>query len=402
MDQTFAISIARDSFRSSLLFQTPDDVFAFIDREQQLWNWIKDDDVRTSNGQINNLVARYRPDWTNQIRVLAQRWKDGDVSARDELANFLSRRFRSEGYLAADDSEAAAISALALTDRNVAAVALAVIQGIAPVADVNFMKNGDNSIGVAKGYAILAGIDPSVATGATTAFNTARADFEQDASQLRVTISELKQAALTAADQIAADARSQLERQSEGHSKIQTEHSQTFEKLKMDIEGVTAAYEHQMQLQGPVRYWKLRAKQHQTSASRALMILIPYCLIAIVCLYFLYDSAATHLPTIAEAVPLAALFKASAFAILMTTIVFWIGRVLLRIFLSERHLYTDAQERTTMIMTFLSLVRKQAVEDKDRELILGALFRAGSDGIVKEDASPDSAIATFLAALARK
>src|SRR5258708_4182509 len=145
MDQTPAISIVRNDLRSLLLFQTPEDVFAFIEREKNLWSWTSED-IQTSSGQVNGLVTHYRPDWTNHIRNLAEKWKNGDLNARDEIANFFSSRFRNERYLAAGDSDAAAVSALALTDRNVAAVALAVIHGIAPLADVNFMKGGNNSV----------------------------------------------------------------------------------------------------------------------------------------------------------------------------------------------------------------------------------------------------------------
>jgi Family of unknown function (DUF6161) len=95
------------------------------------------------------------------------------------------------------------------------------------------------------------------------------------------------------------------------------------------------------------------------------------------------------LPATGTEIPYAALFKATAFAILMTTIAFWIGRILLRMYLSGHHLATDAEERRTMIMTFLALAKNKSVEENDRKLILTALFRPGSDGIVKDDAAPE-------------
>jgi hypothetical protein len=155
-----------------------------------------------------------------------------------------------------------------------------------------------------------------------------------------------------------------------------------------------------MELQGPVEYWKLRASQNQMSSHRALKILVPFGIVSIVTLYFLYDKAAGHLPATGTDIPYAALFKATAFAILMTTIAFWISRILLRMYLSGHHLANDAEERRTMIMTFLALAKNKSVEEADRKLILTALFRPGSDGIVKDDAAPE--VGTLLGALVRK
>ena len=84
----------------------------------------------------------------------------------------------------------------------------------------------------------------------------------------------------------------------------------------------------------------------------------------------------------------------------MTTIAFWIGRILLRMYLSGHHLATDAEERRTMIMTFLALAKSKSVQDADRNLILTALFRPGSDGIVKDDAAPE--VSALVASLLRK
>lgn len=87
----------------------------------------------------------------------------------------------------------------------------------------------------------------------------------------------------------------------------------------------------------------------------------------------------------------------------MTTVAFWVGRILLRVYLSAHHLATDAEERRTMIMTFLALAKSKSVEEveeEDRQVILTALFRPGSDGIVKDDAAPE--VGGLLQALIRK
>jgi hypothetical protein len=58
--------------------------------------------------------------------------------------------------------------------------------------------------------------------------------------------------------------------------------------------------------------------------------------------------------------------KFAAIGAVVTTIVFWIGRVLLRIYLSDRHLLSDAEERVAMILTYLALSNDGKVETSDR------------------------------------
>jgi len=53
------------------------------------------------------------------------------------------------------------------------------------------------------------------------------------------------------------------------------------------------------------------------------------------------------------------------------------------------HLGTDAVERVVMTQTYLALLEENRLtEEKDRSLVLGALFRPASDGMVKEENIP--------------
>lgn len=66
----------------------------------------------------------------------------------------------------------------------------------------------------------------------------------------------------------------------------------------------------------------------------------------------------------------------------------WITRILTRLYLSEHHLAIDAEFRSTMAETFLALIEEGAIENKQMEQVLAALFRPASDGLVKDDAAP--------------
>ena len=79
-----------------------------------------------------------------------------------------------------------------------------------------------------------------------------------------------------------------------------------------------------------------------------------------------------------------------AFFIGALTLIVWIIRLLVKVFLSNLHLLSDAKERETMIMTYLALEREEQVLNKeDKDLILPSIFRVSSNGIIKEDSSPN-------------
>ena len=69
----------------------------------------------------------------------------------------------------------------------------------------------------------------------------------------------------------------------------------------------------------------------------------------------------------------------------------WGVRLVVRMFLSNMHLMTDAAERVVMVKTYLSLLEGDRLSSaEDRQLILQALFRPASDGIVKDEGIPAS------------
>lgn len=57
--------------------------------------------------------------------------------------------------------------------------------------------------------------------------------------------------------------------------------------------------------------------------------------------------------------------------------------------MSEHHLGVDARSRESMAHTYLALLDNDgATDEKDRAIVLAALFRPVTDGLVKDDALP--------------
>ena len=321
---------------------------------------------------------------------------------KDQFDQSMRQRYSSDQCLCAIDSQAAAIRSIGQIDPIIAVVALATIHGEAPIADKNFYRDLRDRSGMAHGTTLLAGVDPSIVIGTRSGLEAAKEAMEHEAQRMRALIQVSLETSLENAHTITDAAQALRTAQEEGFSTAEAERAEAYSKLRNQLEATSKAFEIQMELQAPVAYWRARAGQYRRASGWSLGLLICFAVAAIAGLFFLYDIAAAHLPADTATVPYAALFRASTFALLMTSIAFWVGRVLLRIYLSSRHLATDAEERRTMITTFLALTRKSVVKDDDRKFILAALFRPGSDGIVNDESAPDTMFAALMGSILKK
>lgn len=166
----------------------------------------------------------------------------------------------------------------------------------------------------------------------------------------------------------------------EQSGKESEERGKAIDKKFEELENV---YQEKLGLHSAVTYWGTKAVRHKNLAiGFAVATIVAFCIVGL----FLYLTI-TKLKiegTIANLT-----FTEVGLVALVATIGVWIIRILVRILLSNMHLFSDAKERETMMQTYLALINEGKMpEDEDRRLILQALFRPSSTGIVKDDASP--------------
>lgn len=167
------------------------------------------------------------------------------------------------------------------------------------------------------------------------------------------------------------------------------------------IQGVENSYLKQMSLQAPVTYWSKRSAEHQDKFKKLSWACGLYAIAAAIALgvggfSFVRAEVAN---IVADQSPSELIFFEISLFLMLTTVAFWVGRVLSKLMLSERHLATDAAERAIMAETFLALQHDGAVSEAERPLVLAALFRNAPDGIVKDDGGGDPSLAALLARL---
>lgn len=156
-------------------------------------------------------------------------------------------------------------------------------------------------------------------------------------------------------------------------------------------------YESELAFKKAVSYWTDKAKGHKTNSiifgiAAGLLMIITLCTIYKLGQYIvgldITDTKGIGKRILTDSGALQ--IWVYAFFIVSLTIIVWIIRLLVKVFLSNLHLLSDAKERETMIMTYLALEREeQVLKKEDKELILPSIFRTSSHGIIKDDSSPN-------------
>lgn len=161
-----------------------------------------------------------------------------------------------------------------------------------------------------------------------------------------------------------------------------------------NINSVALTYDEKMNLMAPVKYWRGKSRSHRKGESFWGIFLIVYILIASVVSYFSFKELWS---TVGEGQLSGKHFLLVAAIGSGLTLLFWVARTIMRIFLGERHLRTDADERRVMTQAYLALIRSGGATESERMIILTALFRSASDGIIADDSSGDVSIPAMVA-----
>lgn len=165
-------------------------------------------------------------------------------------------------------------------------------------------------------------------------------------------------------------------------SKCKEQNDKNVNDAITSIHKTEQVYKEFMKIRAPVEYWQTKSEEHSSKAQEYKGWIIWYFPIALILtLVSLYTVGKLF---INSDLP----FIGISMAVILTTTAFWMGRIIVRLFLSEHHLSIDAKERSIMAKTYLALTNEEAVDKTDREAVLNALFRPTADGIVKDDAAP--------------
>jgi Family of unknown function (DUF6161) len=233
-----------------------------------------------------------------------------------------------------------------------------------------------------------------VSTGAARdAAEQLRAKAEALVSEKTKSLEEIQRGYTHTVEKIRAAATSQLEdfknaqaMREEEFAKLRQEHSQKMAQI-------SETFREKMTLEAPVEYWVQKGKRHgRWVFGTGLLVIL---LLVGSCVLLLWDGNTLLASLRPDQTPPP--WRVGRLALLSVFTV-WGVRLVVRVFLSHLHLATDAGERVVLVKTYLSLMQADKLPaDQDRQLILQALFRHASGGIVKDEGLPP----TFLDYLTR-
>lgn len=159
---------------------------------------------------------------------------------------------------------------------------------------------------------------------------------------------------------------------------------------KSDIDAFKKAYNQELATHSAVDYWRSKAINHRWLALLSAIVLTAgaYC--------FIRYAPPNSFELLQQSFGIDPKDHEWRIGVLVGLVLLgvWGLRLIVRILLSQIHLAADASHRRITIQSYLALLKDKDAElkPKDRELILGTVFRPIHDGLVRDDAMPPSVL----------
>ncbi|GGD73522.1 DUF6161 domain-containing protein [Lacimicrobium alkaliphilum] len=153
------------------------------------------------------------------------------------------------------------------------------------------------------------------------------------------------------------------------------------------VEKAKDVYLSQIELDASVTYWESKKDVHK--GSRKIWLIAMFALVALTAFSPLLVSL-LPVPDLTEDKLLLNAFNPMTLitSVLLISLLSFCIRLCSKQYSTQQHLYLEAEERKTMLKTYLALMNEgKLVEQEDRKVALDTLFRAAQTGIVAENGS---------------
>lgn len=172
-------------------------------------------------------------------------------------------------------------------------------------------------------------------------------------------------------------------------NEINNSHAQKVQQLKT----LEDTYNDKLQLETPIKYWEGLSNKYRMTG----FVWFAFSIICIIGLGFYFYQLYTKFPDVFTQIKGTTDFKFNPNSIrqiftFLTVVSFgaYFLRLLFKLSFSSFHLQRDAIERKQLTLVYLALLKEgtHKVNDKDKEIILQALFSRAETGLLNVDGSP--------------
>ncbi|MBC9797858.1 DUF6161 domain-containing protein [Sinomicrobium weinanense] len=355
---------------------------------EKIKEWCKlEVEFYTSIGE-NNIGSIFNQVITNPLSIRFNQNRNVEISWDDfskELKEFISSTYKRQGFIASRSKEGKFLERLNKTNPKIVPGALLYFQQKTQPRSGAQINQDTQRNGQFAAYLFDNNIEP---------------DFEEEKRKYEDFYSEIiaQKDKLLEELKNAKDENNSINKELNNlKTAIAKKFDEEFDRHKIKMEEAEKFYKSELAVKEAVTYWTQKAKNHRIYSivfgiTSGLVMITTF--ISIICFgkYIIGlnldapDGVGKKLLTQSGALQI---WVYAVFLGALTLIV-WIIRLLVKIFLSNLHLLSDAKERETMIMTYLAFEREEQVLSKeDKDLILPSIFRVSSNGIIKEDSSPN-------------
>ncbi len=391
------LRVKRDAEHPELVFATWQDIVRFFDDQEKFWSFL-DTYAQAGVDELHDFV-KSRTDQIAQIRGGITATEGGNDN-RNTVRKQIGRLFGPAGRLPTDNDPVAHWLAGAHTRLSETAflVALKAALSDGSVSGIN-LHNKDHFEGLFQFYAFKLGLSPNASQSERSALATLRSDQGEKFSRDQKKFANDQKTAVSDHEKLMQKISDQYENRNMLLDEAENQLNVLLSKARGELSALENTYNEKLKLEAPTTYWRDKRRRHRLYS----IIVGPVCVIfAILAAWFLVSEAnALHAIFVemgneSRNVAVAEYLIIASKGIVLALILFWVARILVRLFLSEIHLSMDAHERETMVMTYLALTKDGPLGDQERALVLQPLFRPTADGIVKDDASSDPTIAALV------
>lgn len=382
------------------VFQTKNEFEKWLKGEREAWEWLWTEDAITStigpntfhqmrNGFENILI--HFPAISSEHPLL----KQAEARYIDQpLRTFFSGR--GQNTLFASNSVDGRRIAAIREQLGVDAARWHLVISNRQMTVANAVGNEDLSL-IIGGFMLDEGITGDLGVTLRKERTTYRAEITKLENRVRELETERRDDRNRLSNATRRLARKRLARYEADWEERQTVISEKVDTAVGSITETEDRFRTQMGLRAPVQYWRKKARVHGQWEAGYSFITVLFFGVAATAIYYMAQGAIEFLKEFSGENETSAYIITSAALLAGTTLIFWLGRVIVKLFLSEHHLRSDCQEKAVMTEAFLAMSDEDdALSETERSIVLASIFRSSPDGIVKEDGPVDFGAAAIL------